>query len=59
MKIKVTLSNCEGRNYCARKILPMINDLVKVPISYSKSDCRIDPDTDECSIIIEETPSIM
>ena len=56
MKIKVTLSNCEGSNYCARKILPVINDLVKVPISISRSGCRIDPDTDECSVIIEETP---
>ncbi|MBU5454728.1 stage II sporulation protein E [Caproiciproducens sp. MSJ-32] len=56
MKIKVTLTNCEGCNYCVKNILPVINDLVKVPISISKSGCRIDPDTDECSIIIEETP---
>lgn len=56
MKIKITLTNCEGSNYCAKKILPIINNLVKVPISISKSGCRIDPDTDECSIIIEETP---
>jgi stage II sporulation protein E len=56
MKIKVTLNNCEGGSYCAKKILPIINSLVKVPVSIARDGCRIDPDTDECSITIEETP---
>lgn len=56
MKIKITLSNCEGGNYCSKNILSVINDLVRVPVSISSEGCRINPDTDECSIIIEETP---
>ena len=56
MKIKVMLDNCEGCNYCHKNILPIINTLVKVPVSIAGNGCRIDPDTGECSIIIEETP---
>lgn len=56
MKIKITLTNCEGGNYCAKNILPIINELVKVPVSIANGGCRINPDTDECSIVIEETP---
>ncbi|MDZ5010666.1 SpoIIE family protein phosphatase, partial [Clostridium perfringens] len=37
-------------------ILSVINGLVRVPVSISSEGCRINPDTDECSIIIEETP---
>lgn len=56
MKIKITLNNCEGESYCAKNILPVINGLVRVPVSISSEGCRIDPDTDDCSMIIEETP---
>lgn len=56
MKIKITLSNCDGGNYCSKNILSVINGLVRVPVSISSEGCRINPDTDECSIIIEETP---
>lgn len=56
MKIKILLDNSEGENYCYKRILPIINSLVKVPVSVSKDGYRIDPTTGECSIIIEETP---
>lgn len=56
LKIKLTLQNCSGCNYCAKNILPVINKMVKVPVSISESGCKINPDTGECSIIIEETP---
>lgn len=56
LKIKVTLSNCEGANYCTKNILPIINGLIKIPVSIGGDGCRINPDTDECSVIIEETP---
>ncbi|WP_300386427.1 stage II sporulation protein E [Clostridium sp.] len=56
MKIKVMLDNCEGCNYCHKNILPIINSLVKVPVSIAGDGCKIDPNTGECSIIIEETP---
>ena len=56
MKIKVTTNNYDGERYCIKEILPVINTLVRVPVSISSEGCRIDPDTGECSVIIEETP---
>ena len=56
MKIKVTTTNPEDERYCIKSILPVINTLVKVPVSISNEGVRINPDTGEASIIIEETP---
>lgn len=56
LKIKVTLTNCEGGNYCVKKILPIINELIKMPVSLGGDGCKINPDTDECSVIVCETP---
>lgn len=56
MKIKVTTNNFEGERYCIKSILPVINTLVKVPVSLSAEGGRIDPESGECSVIIEETP---
>lgn len=56
MKIKVLLDNCESESYCYKKILPIVNSLVKVPVSVSQDGYRIDPSTGTCFITIEETP---
>ncbi|WP_294188998.1 stage II sporulation protein E [uncultured Clostridium sp.] len=56
MKIKVSTTNPEEERYCTKMILPIINTLVKVPVSISKEGIKINPDTGECTIIIEETP---
>ncbi len=56
MKIKVSTTNPEEERYCTKIILPIINTLVKVPVSISAEGTRINPDTGECTIIIEETP---
>ena len=56
MKIKVLLNEGDGEIYCQKKILPIINTLVKVPVSISKEGYRIDPKTGEGSIEIEEKP---
>ncbi|MBE6054301.1 MAG: stage II sporulation protein E [Clostridium sartagoforme] len=56
MKIKVTTNNAEDERYCTKMILPIINTLVKVPVSIATEGTRINPDTGECSVIIEETP---
>lgn len=56
MKIKVSTNNTEDERYCTKMILPIINTLVKVPVSISKEGTRINPDTGECTVIIEETP---
>ncbi|MDV4150261.1 stage II sporulation protein E [Clostridium sp. AL.422] len=56
MKIKVVTNNPGDERYCNKMILPIINTLVKVPVSLSKEGVRINPNTGECSVIIEETP---
>lgn len=56
MKINLTLNDCGGGNYCTKNILPIINNLVRVPVSISDDGCKINPNTSECSIVIEETP---
>lgn len=56
MKIKVTTNNSEDERYCIKMILPVINTLVKVPVSLVSEGVRINPETGECSVIIEETP---
>ncbi|MGL5353502.1 MAG: stage II sporulation protein E [Clostridium sp.] len=56
LKIKVSLDNCDGANYCTKKILPIINGLIKMPVSIGGDGCRINPENNVCSVIIEETP---
>ena len=56
LKIKVKRDNCEGCNYCVKNVLPVISDLVKMPLSLTDEGCRINPNTNECTFIIEETP---
>lgn len=56
LKIKVKRDNCEGCNYCVKNILPVVSDLIKAPLSLTDDGCRINPMTDECTFVIEETP---
>lgn len=56
MKIKITSDHYEGERYCVKNIIPIINTLVKVPVSIAVDGCKINPNTGECSFIIEETP---
>lgn len=56
MKIKITSDHYEGERYCIKNIIPIINTLVKVPVSIATDGCKINPDTGECTFTIEETP---
>ena len=56
MKIKVITNCSNSERYCVKNIIPVINTLVKVPISIANNGVRIDPETGESTIIIEETP---
>ncbi len=56
LKIKVKLDNSMGENYCIKNIIPTISSLVKTPLSLIENEIRIDPNTNECTLIIEETP---
>ena len=56
LKIKVKRENCEGCSYCINNVLPVISDLIKMPLSLTDEGCRINPISNECTFIIEETP---
>lgn len=56
LKIKVRLDNCDGSSYCIKNILPVISDVMRVPLCLSDDGCKINPTTNECLIQIEETP---
>lgn len=56
LKIKVKRDNCEGCSYCIKDVLPIISDLIKLPLSLTDEGCRINPSDNECTFIIEETP---
>lgn len=56
LKIKITLTDCGGANYCSKGIIPIINNELNIPLSINNYGCRINPNTGECSIVVEETP---
>ena len=56
LKIKITMDNCYCENICVKKILPLLNEMLIVPFMVSDEGCRINPKTNECSIVIEESP---
>ena len=56
LKIKVKVDSYDGENYCRKQILPVISNLIKTPLYIGEKGCVIDPSTNECSVIIEETP---
>lgn len=56
IKIRLTMENCEGANYCGKTILPIINNIMRIPMSISSDGCNINPLNNECTIIFQETP---
>lgn len=56
LKIKVRLDNCDGSSYCIKNIIPVISRVMSVPLCLSDDGCKINPTTNECLIVIEETP---
>lgn len=58
VKVKITLESCGGSNYCSKSILPIINELVQEHMSIGGSGCRINPKTNECIVIFQETSKL-
>ena len=54
LKIKIKIDSYDGENYCKKSIIPVISELVRTPLSIAEDGCKINPETDECSITIEE-----
>ena len=56
LKIKIVMENCYGENICGKAILPVLKEVLRVPFSISDEGCKINPETNECSVVIEESP---
>lgn len=55
-KIKLTMNKCMGDKYCAKNILPILNSIMNRKMCVSQDGCRINPDTNECVVLFEESP---
>ncbi|SFC66747.1 stage II sporulation protein E [Clostridium uliginosum] len=56
IKVKLTMKHCEGANYCANKLVPIISNIMRIPVCVGGDGCNIDYETKTCTILIEETP---
>lgn len=56
IKVRISMDNCEGANYCSKSIIPLLNDIMRIPVCISGDGCTINPQTNECIINIEEQP---
>ncbi|GFZ34186.1 stage II sporulation protein E [Clostridium zeae] len=56
LKIKVTMDSCGGGQVCIKDVLPVINKSIGKTMSIGGDGCSIDPNTNKCSVYIEETP---
>lgn len=56
IKIRLTMQNCEGANYCGKTLLPIINNIMRIPMAISSDGCNINPLNNECTIVFQETP---
>lgn len=56
IRIKISMNSCEGCEFCNKDVLPILNDIIKIPLSISSEGCNINPKSNECTITIEEAP---
>lgn len=59
LRINITLKEGDDEYYCLENILPMINNLVRVPLSISTKESCIDDKLGLWVGVIEETPKFM
>ena len=50
------MENCEGANYCGKTLLPILNNIMRIPMAISSDGCNINPLNNECTIVFQETP---
>ncbi|MDS0525295.1 stage II sporulation protein E [Clostridium sp. SHJSY1] len=56
LKMKLRMKNCGGANFCGKRILPIINDVVSEQMCIGGEGCKINPINNECIVIFEESP---
>ncbi|MCY6485718.1 stage II sporulation protein E [Clostridium aestuarii] len=54
--VRLDLKSCGGTQLCAKKILPLINQVIDKSMCASDKGCSINPKTSECNILFEEMP---
>lgn len=56
IKIRISMDNCEGANYCEKKIVPVLSNAMRMKLCIGDDGCNVNPKTNECIITIEEKP---
>lgn len=56
IRIKISMNSCGGCEFCYKNILPILKDVIKVPLNISSDGCNINQNSNECTITIEEAP---
>ncbi|WP_338586779.1 stage II sporulation protein E [Clostridium baratii] len=54
--VKISMEKCSGCDYCAKNVLPVVNEIVGSPMSINNNGCRINPNNKDCYIVLEEMP---
>ena len=54
--LKISMEKCSGCDYCAKNVLPVVNEIVGSPMSINNNGCRINPNNKDCYIVLEEMP---
>lgn len=56
IKINLSLKSCEGARRCSKEILPIINEITTKPMFIGEDGCKIEPESNKCSVVLEELP---
>ena len=56
IKIRISMNNCEGTNYCEKKIVSLLSNSIRMKLCIVDDGCNINPKTNECIVTIEEKP---
>lgn len=56
LKVKINMENCAGGSYCVKNVLPIINNIVKMPMTLGEDGCRINPNNKDCAVTLTEVP---
>jgi len=56
IKIRISMNNCEGANYCEKKIVSLLSNSMRMKLCIGDDGCNINPKTNECIVTIEEKP---
>ena len=56
IKVKLTMSECMDDKYCLKNVLPILNNIINKKMCIGENGCKINPETNECTILFEESP---